>query len=320
MRSIVRSSRLATLAAFAAAGTLALAGVTPAGAATLVTFVGSLGDDANTCTSPQQPCRSLASAYDKTAAGGQINILDGGLYGGLEISRSITIDGEAAKDAVIRGTIFVGTGDADVVVLRGLVFKADTGQTSSGIFFRGSGTLQVEGCVIDGLQSINGAHGIRLDPTGNSRVLIADTVVRNFVGTNGHGLRLSIERAGLTRLSLERVSLVGNNIGMSIVALLSDGVMASVRDSMVAQNQRHGIEITGNPLSDVMIERTGIVGNGGIGVFSGKNAIVRLRTVTVTHNGTGIFPHEGGRILSYGDNVIDANGTNGTPTEVGTLK
>ena len=318
MRSIVRSSRLATLAAFAAAGTLALAGVTPAGAATLVTFVGSLGDDANTCTSPQQPCRSLASAYDKTAAGGQINILDGGLFGGLEISRSITIDGEAAKDAVIRGTIFVGTGDADVVVLRGLVFKADTAQTSSGIFFRGSGTLQVEGCVIDGLQSINGAEGVRLDPTGDSRVLIADTVVRNFVGTNGHGLRLLVEKAGFIRLSLERVSLVGNDLGMSIVSLRgSDGVMASVRDSMVAQNHRHGIEVASFSPSDVMIERTGIVGNGMIGVYSSGNATVRLRTATVTHNGTGILP---GGILSYGDNVIDANGTNGTPAEVGALK
>jgi len=317
MRSTVRSSCLATLAAFAAAGTLALAGVTPAGAASAVTFVGSFGDDANTCTSPQQPCRSLESAYDKTVAGGQINILDGGSYaGGLEIAKSITIDGEAAKDAVIQFPIFVETEDADVVVLRGLVVSATIG--AGGIFFRGSGTLQVEGCVIDGF--LGGVHGVVLDPTGESRVLIADTVVRNFV--RGLGLRLTVEKAGLVRLSLERVSLLGNDVGMTIVSLRGgDSVMASVRDSMVAQNQRHGIEVSSSPPSDVMIERTGIVGNGMIGVYSENHATVRLRTVTVTHNGTGIatgiLP---GAILSYGDNVIDANGTNGTPTEVGTLK
>jgi len=315
MRSTVRSSRLATLAAFAAAGTLALAGVTPAGATSAVTFVGSFGDDANICSSPQQPCRTLNSAYDKTVAGGQINILDGGLYTGLEISKSITVDGEAAKDAVIP-LIIVETEDADVVVLRGLVVNATI---RPGISFSGSGTLQVEGCVIDGiLSNTGGPDGIRLLPTGESRVSIADTVVRNFALNDGHGLRLVAEKAGLIRLALERVSLVGNDVGMGVVSLRGgDGVMASVRDSMVAQNHRHGIEVSSVPLSDVMIERTGIVGNGMIGVHSEGNATVRLRTVTVTHNGTGILP---GGMLSYGDNVIDANGTNGTPTEVGTLK
>jgi len=318
MRSTVRPSRLATLAAFAAAGTLVLAGVTPASAFQHVTFVSVSGDDGNNCGSPQEACFSLQAAYDQSVDGGQINIIDGGHYAGIVISKSITINGEAAKDAVIHNGFSIETEEGEEVMLRGLVVET---ACCAAINYRGSGSLQVEGCVIDGTRS--GLQGVVLFPTGEGRVSIADTVVRNFAFPGSAGLLLEAEKPDPIRLSLERVSLVGNDIGMRIVAQRGDGVKAVVRDSIVAQNGvnsingGNGIEVSGLAFSDVLIERTAVVGNGLIGVHSEGNATVRLRTATVTHNGTGIDPKG---ILSYGDNVIDANGTNGTPTEVGTLK
>ncbi len=56
------------------------------------TWVSGVGDDVNPC-SRTAPCKTFAGAISKTAAGGEINILDPGGYGAVTITKSITIDG-----------------------------------------------------------------------------------------------------------------------------------------------------------------------------------------------------------------------------------
>src|SRR5213594_3103765 len=56
------------------------------------TWVSGVGDDANPC-SRTAPCKTFAGAISKTAAGGEIDVLDPGGYGTLTITKSITIDG-----------------------------------------------------------------------------------------------------------------------------------------------------------------------------------------------------------------------------------
>jgi hypothetical protein len=51
----------------------------------------------------------------------------------------------------------------------------------------------------------------------------------------------------------------------------------------------------------------------GTGLFAGQNAILRVAHSVVTGNGTGVFT-SGGTIFSYGDNDIDGNASNGSPT------
>src|SRR5690242_11810980 len=55
------------------------------------TWVSGVGDDANPC-SRTAPCKTFAGAISKTATGGEINCLDPGGFGGVTITKSITID------------------------------------------------------------------------------------------------------------------------------------------------------------------------------------------------------------------------------------
>src|SRR5436190_23830046 len=58
------------------------------------TWVSGVGDDANPC-SRTAPCKTFPGAISKTAAGGEINCLDPGGFGGVTITKSITISCEA---------------------------------------------------------------------------------------------------------------------------------------------------------------------------------------------------------------------------------
>jgi hypothetical protein len=52
------------------------------------TFVSSTGTDGNNCLTTTTPCRHFTAAYAATPAGGEIDVLDPGNYGGLTINCS----------------------------------------------------------------------------------------------------------------------------------------------------------------------------------------------------------------------------------------
>lgn len=54
------------------------------------TWVSGVGNDANPCNRTA-PCQTFAGAISKTAAGGEINVLDPGGFGAVTITKSITI-------------------------------------------------------------------------------------------------------------------------------------------------------------------------------------------------------------------------------------
>src|SRR5687767_1550373 len=64
------------------------------------TWVSGTGDDANPC-SRTAPCKTFAGAISKTAAGGEIDVLDPGGYGGVTILKSITINGGGSLGGVL---------------------------------------------------------------------------------------------------------------------------------------------------------------------------------------------------------------------------
>src|SRR3982751_3731335 len=69
---------------------IALAIPASASAQATRTWVSGVGDDANPC-SRTAPCKTFAGAISKTANGGEINCLDPGGFGGVTITKSITI-------------------------------------------------------------------------------------------------------------------------------------------------------------------------------------------------------------------------------------
>jgi len=86
------------------------------------TWVSGVGDDANPC-SRTAPCKTFAGAISRTAPSGEINVLDPGGFGGVTITKSITIRSDHIEAGVlVSGTngIIVNAGLADRVVLEGL--------------------------------------------------------------------------------------------------------------------------------------------------------------------------------------------------------
>ena len=124
---------------------------TPANAQATRTWVSGVGDDANPC-SRTAPCKTFAGAISKTAAGGEINCIDPGGFGGVTITKSMTIDcANTEAGVLVAGTngITVNAGANDVVTLRGLDLIGTVSTPAlNGIRFIAGSALHVEKCSI----------------------------------------------------------------------------------------------------------------------------------------------------------------------------
>src|ERR1700690_2585532 len=150
---------------FVAAG-LALAGMlsaAPAQAQNTRSFVSGHGVDTNPCTLAA-PCGTFQHAHDQPNAGGEIAVLDTAGYGGLFISKAISIVNPGAFEAGISiasaGTgITISVGTSDAVILRGLTIDGG-GIGAAGIALLQAKALTIENCVVRNLTS----SGIGLAP------------------------------------------------------------------------------------------------------------------------------------------------------------
>src|SRR5260370_21144100 len=145
------------------------------------TWVSGVGDDANPC-SRTAPCKTLAGAISKTAAGGEIDALDPGGFGGVTITKSITIDGRGTLASVLvsgANGIVVAAGPNDVVILRNFSING-IGLGLNGIKFISGKALHIEDCTITGFMNV----GLDVEPAVvTTQLVVKNTVVsQNAVG------------------------------------------------------------------------------------------------------------------------------------------
>ena len=98
----------------------------PAQAQATRTWVSGVGDDANPC-SRTAPCKTFAGAISKTTTGGEIDALDPGGFGGVTISKAITIDGGFGNTA---GVLVSGTNGITINAPAGTVADSHATLTS----------------------------------------------------------------------------------------------------------------------------------------------------------------------------------------------
>src|SRR6188508_1656701 len=117
---VIRYAARALATSFALLAGLAFTAA-PAQAQATRTWVSGVGDDANPC-SRTAPCKTFAGAISKTAGGGEINVLDPGGFGGVTITKSITIRSTFEAGVLVSGTnaIVIAAGVNDQVILEGL--------------------------------------------------------------------------------------------------------------------------------------------------------------------------------------------------------
>ena len=247
------------------------------------TWVSGVGSDANPC-SLTAPCKTFAGAISKTAAGGEIDALDPGGFGGLTISKSITIDGGGGQVAsvLVSGTngINVNAGPTDVVTLRNLRINgiaSSAGGGVNGVQYNSGGDLHVENCYIFGFTG----DGIKVATTGTVTLFVTDT----FLTNNKNGIEIA-PSASNARSTLVRVQAQGNTQSGFLLDPSNGGASTVISDSSASGNGT-GISVTGGKL------------------FLGSSVIAKNNFgVSIT----------GGSVVSYKTNIIDGNsGGDGTP-------
>ena len=288
------------------------------------TFVSGVGNDADPC-SRTAPCRTFAGAFNKTAVNGEISVLDPGGYGGLTITKSISINGEWGGEAgsLVAGAgvngITVNAGSTDRVNLRGLYIQG-VGSATNGIRYLAGGSLHVQNTVVQGFRasSAGGGNAILVAPTGGNLVLDLDNVllVDNGVPANvGAGLAIRPTGAAVVRVTGMRVQSLGNQVGVDINGDNGTGAVdLTLADSTLSRNVGDGLSCFSpngaDALVRVTVDSSMAAGNGGIGLHSlGQRCTVRVKdSVSTANAAAGLQANNSGILQSYGDNATEGNG------------
>lgn len=286
------------------------------------------GGASGTCTLAS-PCATFSAAIALTDAGGVVSVLRAGEFFGadtlpVQITKSLTIraagpDAGGTAPASVGAFLNVNVGPTDVVVLDGLHF------VGPGLNISGSGTVLIRNCSFgfnsNAFNSANKIYGIRAQPTGALRIVISDSIVEangvsEGAGT-GAGIQIVPASGGTAQVMLERVTAQRNVFGIAVDGSLSTGgINVTINDSVLSANLNDGLVVTTSPGGapiGVLVANSKSTNNG-YGIRAIGNVTVRVSNSRIAGNGTGVSALNGGALLTTGNNIVQANATNGSFT------
>jgi hypothetical protein len=269
--------------------------VAPASAQATRTWVSGVGDDVNPC-SRTAPCKTFAGAISKTAVNGEIDCLDPGGFGGVTITKSITLDCTFANGSILvagtNGITINATGSGDplrIVRIRGLSISGSNAGNRSGL--RGISILSALEVHIDNVMIDNFTQqGVADVRTNGGTLFIANSNFRNNQ-VAGIGVAPS---GGTVNIAIDRTLFEGNGIGIAT----SPNVNIMVTRSVISGNATSGIQANGGQIS---VDSSAIAGND-VGVQSIAGT-VRLSNNDIQFNTTNAIT---GPTTSFGLNRITA--------------
>jgi len=237
-------------------------------------WVASTGSDTNPCTRAQ-PCATFQGAFGKTNANGEIDVVDPGDYGSVNISTAVTIDGggmaritSASPNAAVHIT------SSAAVVIRNLSITGYWGFEIAQFF----GKVHVENVEIS-----NVTLGAFYISAGGGNVTIQGSTLHDVTGGGGFGL------------------------------FAIGSVTVDIRDTTFSNMGPGNSAIGASFETTINVEKSFIVGNSfGVGVEQGGT--IRLSDCTIIDNQIGLL-NVGGTIISFVNNRIYGNGTDGSPTK-----
>ena len=281
-----------------------------------VLWVSTTGNDASICSQPQ-PCLTFQGAINKGNVA-RINCLNSGFYGTVTITASITIDcgtGNVGSVASSGTAIEINTPSAATIILRHLSLDGlATGTYGISTTSFSSGTLIVEDCVINGFVA---GYGINFVPSGGRGQL---EVLNSQLYDNGHGIVVTPGSGRIATVTLNQVEMVANTGSGLILSASSNGVVAgTMRHSVASGNGETGVFANASQVF-FTVEESSIVANLAYGIYtSSSGAVVNVGGSTIGGNGTGVHASLGS-LISFGNNQMSANGSNGNFTSTTALQ
>jgi hypothetical protein len=282
-----------------------------------VLWVSATGSDGNAC-SQAAPCLTFQGAINKGSVS-QINCLSSGSYGPITITAPITIDcgtGNVGNIVSSSGSgITINTSATATIILRHLALNGLSANSAvEGIFASSffGGTLIIEDCMIHGY---HGGFGIVFEPT-NGRGLLQ--VSNSQIFDNVNGIQVAPDSGQIASVTLNRVELVANT-GDGLV-LAGQGVVAgTMRGSVVGENGVSGVVANASQVF-FTVEESSIVDNLVNGIQTNSaGSIVNVGASTIGGNGTGVKATSGS-LISFGNNQMSTNATNGSFTSTTPLQ
>lgn len=292
----------------------AVVGATSSYAQATRTWVSGVGDDANPC-SRTAPCKTYAGAISKTAAGGEISTLDPGGFGGVTITKAITINGDGTLAGILSaGTngIIVNAGVNDHVIIRNLSING-AGTGLNGIRYLAGKQLTVDNVTISGVTN----RGIDVS-VATGRLVVKNTTIQK----TATGIFLSATTAGGLQSILDNVTLTGNTTGLEA----GTNGRTTITNSNISGN---GLSGSGNGIlastssSIVNADRCTVTFNAPTGINAAvAGATLRLSGNEIVNNAVGLNIAANAVIESAADNRIAGNVSNVVnplPTPIGVL-
>jgi len=259
------------------------------------TWVSGVGDDANPC-SRTAPCKTFAGAISKTAASGEISVLDPGGFGAVTITKSITISGDGTLAGILNALtngVIINAATTDVVQLRNISI-AGFGTGTNGIRVLQAGMVVIDRVTIAD-QSGSGID-ITTAQSAPMNVIVRNSVISNVLDAAATaGIKMS-SSASTVNVVIDGVSIQGvDYVGATPPATLPAGVLV-------------GTGATAH-LDRVTISRAGI----GVAATTATSTAY-LSDSTISQNATGLSATNSARIISYNNNRLRGNTTDGAPT------
>lgn len=238
------------------------------------TWVSGVGDDVNPC-SRTAPCKTFAGAISKTAAAGEISVLDPGGFGAVTITKAIRIDGKGVVAGILASLtngIIINAGTGRVTIANVQINGAGNGL--DGVRILSAGAVVIQSCDITNFAG----DGIEIATSTSTPVTVVDTNI-SFMPT-GSGI-LSNTTAGTVNLSVSNSTIAHNLRGINTKI----GTIASVSRSTIANNTT--------------------------GLQADNASIINLDSNQIDHNGTGIQSLANSSVIRLYGNFIQNNSTNG---------
>jgi hypothetical protein len=269
---------------------------------------------------------TFAGALARTAAGGEIDVLDpGGDFGAVTIAKAITLDGGGGQLASILGSgtsgITISAASTDVVIVRNLRFNGllNTGSPGPiGVSILAAGKVVVEKCDIFGFSSA----GVDVTPsTGTLQVKVQETTLNN----NGSGITIKPSGGAVVTASIERTHAdASTGGGIRVDGTAGGSSTVAISDSSISGNASNGLNAVSGPSGNVQVDLTRIViaDNGEAGVqannSTGGTSVVTVGNSILSFNASAWNIVGGATLLDFKNNQV--TGPTGTPPSMATFQ
>ncbi|HEX3466666.1 MAG TPA: right-handed parallel beta-helix repeat-containing protein [Candidatus Elarobacter sp.] len=292
---------------FAAAAAVAFCALTGAAQAQATrTYVSGVGDDVNPC-SRTAPCKTWAGAISKTSNCGEIDALDPAGFGGVTLTKSVTLDGGGGQVAstLVSGTPGITINNMDSVC-RAVIIR------NIRIVGLGQGTVGVN--IISSQAGAVSLENVQINEFTQQCVYVnaSQAQLVNVVGSTlefcAMGGLVATSPVATAKVNVVNSVFAGDSVGITVHA----NTLATVLGSEIVNNTAGGVLADTASSAKLEIDRSQISNNLGYGVQATAGAVVDLTGDSVVFNlGQGLYAN-GGTINTWSNNYVNGNNPDGS--------